>query len=154
MDVKIIAPFFDAILNVMPQLGFQKVVRGRMSVSDSNAISSLGVMVIVGITHQLRGTIVYNMSEDSAKMIASKMMMGMPVVNFDMMAESAISEMGNMLAANAAMVFEQQGEKINISPPTLVVGDSHTSTSGNRRRIIVEVFVDEIPIEVNVSLSA
>ncbi|KYZ75486.1 chemotaxis protein CheX [Anaerosporomusa subterranea] len=154
MDVKSIAPFFDAILNVMPQLGFQNVTRGRMSVADGNKIASNGVMVIVGLTHQLRGTIVYNMTEESAKKIASKMMMGMPVPDFDAMAESAISEMGNMLAANAAILFEAQGAKIDISPPTLIVGDSYTSTSGNMRRIIVEVLVDEIPLEVNISLNS
>ncbi|MDF2500075.1 MAG: putative chemotaxis phosphatase, CheX [Anaerosporomusa subterranea] len=154
MDVKSIAPFFDAILNVMPQLGFQNVARGRMSVADGNKIASHGVMVIVGLTHQLRGTIVYNMTEESAKRIASKMMMGMPVPDFDEMAESAISEMGNMLAANAAILFETQGAKIDISPPTLIVGDSYTSTSGNMRRIIVEVLVDKIPLEVNVSLNS
>lgn len=154
MDAKSIAPFFDAILNVMPQLGFQNVTRGRMSVSDGNKIASLGVMVIVGLTQQLRGSIVYNLTEDSAKRISSKMMMGMPVEIFDAMAESAISEMGNMLAANAAMLFEQQGAKIDISPPTLIVGDSYTSTSGNLRRIIVEVLIDDIPLEVNVSINS
>lgn len=152
MDVKSIAPFFDAILNVMPQLGFQNVTRGNMSVSDINKVTSLGVMAIIGLAHQLRGTVVYNMTEESAKRLASKMMMGMPVPVFDAMAESAISELGNMLAANAAIIFENQGTKMDISPPTLIVGDSCTSTTGDLRRIIIQVLIDEIPMEVNVAI--
>jgi chemotaxis protein CheX len=152
MNVESIVPFLDAVVKVMPQLGFQNVARGRMRVSDSNKIASLGVMAIIGLTHQLRGTIVYNMTEQAAKMIASKMMMDMPVPVFDAMAESAISELGNMLAANAAMIFEQKGANIDISPPTLIVGDSYTNTAANLRMIVVEVIVDEIPMEVNIAL--
>lgn len=154
MDAGQVIPFIDAIVAVMPQLGFQDIKRGQLSVSDDNKIASLGVMAVVGITHAIRGTIAYNMTEESAKKIASKMMMGMPVLTFDEMAESAISELGNMLAANAAILFEQKGTIIDISTPTLVVGDSHASTAGNIKQIIVEVIVDEIPIEVHISVAS
>ncbi|MDR3561136.1 MAG: chemotaxis protein CheX [Negativicutes bacterium] len=154
MDAAKITPFLDAVALIMPQLGFGEVKRGRMSVSVSDKISSLGVMVIVGLTREFRGNIVYNMTEDSAKKIASKMMMGMPVESFDAMAESAISELGNMLAANAAIIFEKQGAKMDISPPTLIAGESHASTQGVQQRIIVELLVDDIPIEVNIAMAA
>jgi len=153
LDASKITPFLDAVVKVMPELGFRSVTRGRMSASVTNKIASLGVMVIVGLAHQFRGNIVYNMSEDSAKAIASKMMMGMPVPVFDSMAESAISELGNMLAANAATIFEGQGAKMNISPPTLIAGDSFASTAGNQQRIIVELFIDGLPLEVNISVN-
>jgi chemotaxis protein CheX len=152
LDVANITPFLDSVAKVMPELGFQSVTRGRMSVAVTNKIASLGVMVIVGLAHQFRGNIVYNMSEASAKAIASKMMMGMPVPVFDAMAESAISELGNMLAANAAIIFEKQGAKMNISPPTLIAGESYASTSGKQQRIIVELLVDGLPLEVNIAV--
>jgi chemotaxis protein CheX len=154
MDVASIAPFLDAVVKIMPQLGFQNVTRGRMSVSDLSKITSRGVLVIVGLTRQLSGTVVYNLTEEGARKIASQMMMGMPVEAFDAMAESAISELGNMLAANAAMIFEQQGTNVDISPPTIVVGNSNTSTAMNLRRIIIEVIIDGIPLEVNISLAS
>jgi chemotaxis protein CheX len=152
LDVAQITPFLDAVKKVMPELGFQKVTRGKMSVSVTNKIASLGVMVIVGLAHQFRGNIVYNMSEDSARIIASKMMMGMPVPVFDEMAESAISELGNMLAANAATIFSGQGARVDISPPTLIAGQSYASTTGNQQRIIIELLVDGMPLEVNISV--
>ena len=154
MEAAMITPFLDAVVTVMPQLGFQQVVRGKMGVSDGNRIASLGVMVIVGLTRQYKGTVVYNMTEESAKRLASQMMMGMPVDVFDAMAESAISELANMLAANAAIIFEKQGTVMDISPPSIIVGESFTTTAGKLKRIIVEVLVDQIPIEVHVSVSA
>ncbi len=153
MDVTKITPFLDAIVNVMPQIGFQNIKRGQLSMSEGNKITSLGVMAVVGITHELRGTIAYNMTEESAKKIASKMMMGMAVPVFDAMAESAISELSNMLAANASILFEKQGAKIDISPPTLIVGDSYASAASRTRQIIVEIIADDIPIKVHISLT-
>jgi chemotaxis protein CheX len=151
MDVRKIEPFLSAMNSVMPGLGFQQVKRGRLSVSDSNKIASLGVMVVIGLTQQIRGNIAYNMTEDSAKRIASKMMMGMPVESLDAMAESAIAELGNMLAANAAMILEQQGTRLEISPPTVITGQSFASSVTDAKRLNIEMFVDDIPLEVNVS---
>ncbi len=151
MDVRSIEPFLSAMNSVMPGLGFKEVKRGRISVSETNKIASLGVMVVIGLTQQVRGNIAYNMTEDSAKRIASTMMMGMPVESFDAMAESAIAELGNMLAANAAMILEQQGARLDISPPTVITGNSFANSVTAAKRLNIEMFVDGIPLEVNVS---
>ena len=70
MDAKLVNPFIDAFTTVMPQMGFQEPKRTKMSVKEKIA-ESLGVSVIVGFTKQIRGNVVYNMSEDTAKYIAS-----------------------------------------------------------------------------------
>ena len=89
MDAKLVNPFVDAFTSVMPQMGFPTPTRTKLYVKDKNAVS-LGVSVIVGFTKQIRGSVVYNMTEDTAKFIASTMMMGMPVTEFDAMAQSPI----------------------------------------------------------------
>ena len=62
MDAKLVNPFVDAFTTVMPQMGFPEPKRLKMNVRDKNAISK-GVSVIVGFTKQIRGNVVYNMSE-------------------------------------------------------------------------------------------
>ena len=57
-----------------------------MGVKDKH-IESLGVSVLVGFTKEIRGNVVYNMNEETAKFIASTMMMGMPIAAFDEMAQ-------------------------------------------------------------------
>lgn len=128
MDAKLVNPFIDAFTTVMPQMGFQEPKRTKMSVKDKVA-ESLGVSVIVGFTKQIRGNVIYNMSEDTAKYIASTMMMGMPVESFDEMAQSAISEMSNMLTANAATNLTAMGLEVDISTPSLSVEKSFRSRS-------------------------
>ena len=86
-------------------------------------MTGLGVSVIVGFTKQLRGNAVYNMDEETAKYIASTMMMGMPVAEFDAMAQSAISEMSNMLTATAATNLAGMELEVDISTPSLSIGE-------------------------------
>ena len=151
MDAKQMAPFLDALANIMPQLGFQEVRRGGLRVEEDK-LSSKGVMVIIGLTEMLRGNIVYNFSLDTARAIASTMMMGMPVPELDDMAQSAISELGNMLAANASILMEGQGVSMNISPPTLIVGESVQARIGAEKRLVVEMFVDSNLVEVDIAV--
>ena len=151
MDAKLVNPFIDAFMTVLPQIGFQEPARAAMTVKDKMT-QSLGVTIIVGFTKQIRGNVVYNMSEDTAKYIASTMMMGMPVPELDDMAQSAISELGNMLAANASILMEGQGVSMNISPPTLIVGESVQARIGAEKRLVVEMFVDSNLVEVDIAV--
>ena len=75
MDVKLINPFVDAVTTVMPQMGFQDIAKGKVSVREKSAMS-LGVTVLVGVTQAVRGNVAYNMTDDTAKFIASTMMCG------------------------------------------------------------------------------
>ena len=121
MDAKLINPFVDAFTTVMPMLGFPEPTRTKLYAAKSR-VKSLGVSMLVGFTKQIRGNVVYNMSEETAKFIASQMMMGMPVETFDEMAQSAISELSNMLTAHTATNITALELDVDISTPSLTVG--------------------------------
>jgi chemotaxis protein CheX len=146
-----INPFIDAIMTIMPQLGFQNIVKGKLSVGDQ-FVESKGITILVGLTDQLRGNIAYNMTEQTAMQIASKMMMGMPVVALDDLAQSAISELTNMVTGNAATSFEKEGLRVDISPPSLVVGEKFRAKVSSTKFLIVEMVVDSLEIELNIGL--
>ena len=121
MDAKLVNPFIDAFISVMPQIGFPIPKRTKVYVQSTNIVN-FGVAVMLGFTKQIRGNVVYNMNEDTAKFIASTMMMGMPVSEIDAMAQSAIAEMSNMLAANTATNLTALDLEVDISTPSLTVG--------------------------------
>lgn len=146
-----INPFIDAIMTIMPQLGFENIVKGKLSVGDQ-FVESKGITILVGLTDQLRGNIAYNMTEGTAMQIASKMMMGMPVASLDDLAQSAISELTNMVTGNAATSFEKEGLRVDISPPSLVVGEKFRVKVSSTKFIIVEMVVDSLVIELNIGL--
>lgn len=150
MDVKYINPFFDAFLNVLPELGMNNIKKGRISLRGKT-IDSLGVLVIIGIVGDLKGNIIYETTIENAKSIASKMMMGAPVKELDEMAQSAIEELANMLTANASTSFSNQGIKIDISTPTLMYGNFKASSNAGKI-ICVEMIIDGLVFQVNVAV--
>ena len=153
MDAKLVNPFIDAFMTIMPQMGFQNITRAKMTVRDKVA-NSLGVTIIVGFTKQIRGNVVYNMTEDTAKYIASTMMMGMPVDTFNDMAQSAISEMSNMLTANAATNLTALGLEVDISTPSLSVGSDFQVKISNEQYLMVEMDLNGHPMEINIAVQS
>lgn len=151
MDAKLVNPFVDAFTAVMPQIGFVEPKRTKMGVKAQNAVS-LGVSVIVGFTKQIRGNIVYNMSEDTAKFIASTMMMGMPIENFDDMAQSAISEMSNMLTATAATNLAGMGLEVDISTPSLSIGQNFQVKISDTNYLTVEMDLAGHLVELDIAV--
>ncbi|WP_371365793.1 CheY-P phosphatase CheX [Sporomusa rhizae] len=153
MDVKLINPFLEAATTVLPQLGFREVNRGGLAIREK-MLASHGVTVLIGITKGVQGNVAYNMTAAAAKKVASTMMMGMPVAEIDEMAQSAISEMVNMVTANAAINFEKQGLAIDISPPSLLVGTNCSVRVSNNKYLALELMVDSERIELNIGLGS
>ncbi len=151
MDAKLVNPFIDAFMAVMPQIGFPTPKRTKVYLQDKNAVSR-GVVVMVGFTKQMRGNVVYNMSEDTAKFIASTMMMGMPVAEFDAMAQSAISEMSNMLSANAATNLTQMELEVDISTPSLTIGEGFSVKISESQYLTVEMDLGGHPIDIAIAV--
>lgn len=79
------------------------------------------------------------------------MMMGMPVEQFDELAQSAISELTNMLTATVATNFSKEDININISTPTLVHGN-FTANASSDKVVCVQMGVGDMNIEVNISM--
>lgn len=152
MDAKHVNPFLMAFQNVMPQIGFQSIKRGKLSVKGKK-LQTDGILIIIGIVGDLKGNVVYSMNMDDAKKISSKMMMGMAVDEFNEMAQSALSELANMLTANASTEFSKENIGISISTPTLMYGENITTKLSTEKVLCVEVIVDEdIVIELNISI--
>ena len=150
MDVNHINPIIESFMTVMPQIGMQDVKRLGISVKD-RAIESPGVVIIVGLVGDIKGNIIYGMSNDDAKKIASDMMMGKEVAEFDELAQSAVSELTNMLTATVATNYFEQGINVNISTPTLIYGEFIANASIDKV-LCIQMQVNEAIVEVNISL--
>jgi chemotaxis protein CheX len=135
----------------MPQLGFGNVQRGDLSIKSKNLTCS-GVIVIVGIVGAIKGNVVYCIDLENAKNIASTMM-EMPVDELDEMSQSALSELTNMLTANAATSFFNSGITIDISTPTLLYGKNISVEMSSNEVLCIQLLADEHPIEINIAFA-
>ena len=149
MDVKFVNPFLGSFLSIIPQFGITDIKKNKIQIKGRE-ISSPGVMIILGIIGDIRGNVIYSTNIECAKMIASSMMMGAPVNELDELAQSAISELTNMLTATAATNFYSEGIHVNISTPTLMYGDFIANTNSDQT-ISIEMLVNGLPFEIDVS---
>ena len=150
MNEKYINPFLQAFVNIMPQFGFTEISRRNASLKG-RSIKSPGVIVIIGIFGAVKGNVIYAMTEEDAKKVASAMMMGMPVNELDELAQSAISELVNMLTANVATNFSLEGIQIDISTPTLMKGE-FSANACTDKVISVEMAANDVVIDMNIFL--
>jgi len=151
VDSKLVNPFIAAMVSVLPMLGLTDIKRGNVAVKDK-LTTTKDVTVLIGLSQDIRGNVAYGLSDECARNIASTMMGGMPVPEFDEMAQSAISELVNMVTANAATNLERLGKSVNISPPTLVTGENITVRISQVQTLVIEIFTTAGTIELNVGV--
>lgn len=145
-----LSAFSNAVLNIMPQLGIEGVEQKETRECGKN-IETSGVVCIIGIIGDLTGNVIFSMSEDCAKGIASAMMGGMGVTEFDELTQSAISELSNMLAANSSIGLSELGLSTDISTPTMMQG-VFTMSGAFDTCTCIEMKVGEFRFDVYVSL--
>ena len=140
-------PIIDAFMDVMPQMGFPMPKRQRIYLQERNVISN-GVTLTLGFTKQMQGKVIYNMTADTARYIASTMMLGVPVVKFNELAQSALREMSNMLTARAAIKYSEFGLDVDITTPELVIEEGNTIKISDAHYLTVEMDLGGHKIDV------
>lgn len=151
MDVNLINPFIGAIVGVLPQVGFKNVERKNLTLGEKR-LNTSGVVLNVGIIGEKTGNVAYVVSEDSAKKIASTMMMGMPIVEFDDMAKSAVSELSNMVTANSTINLSNNGINVDISVPTIYCGNKIEVDMSKEQVVTVLFDVDGFDLTAHISI--
>lgn len=120
-------PFLMSAKQVLQQVCQIDVQFGQIS-KDDFYVNGEPLFIMLGITGEITGQVCVVMENDTAKDIASRMMMGMPVTELDTIAKSALSELGNMMMGNAATLLSNNNILIDITPPTLVFGSAMISS--------------------------
>lgn len=123
MKAEYINPFIKASTEVLRTIVNVEFKTGTPYLKQS-PLAPDNVMILVGITGEIRGQVTLSMKKQVAMDVASSMMMGMPVTDLDEMSKSALSELGNMIMGNTATLLFNNGINIDITPPTLMMGDN------------------------------
>ena len=150
INVEYINPFLMAATNIIKDICQIDMQVGKPYVKQT-AFADDSVIIMIGITGEMRGSVIIALTYNKALEIASKMMMGMPVTELDEMATNAISELGNMIMGNAATILSTKGVGIDITPPTLCRGNL-TITQSYTKNICIPLSGDDITIELDVAV--
>ena len=152
MKVEYVNPFLEAfemviakVLEVHPKIGTPYI---------KEKLNRCGEVVIsLGVTGDVSGVIMLNISEDIAKLVASKMINGRKIEEFDEVAKSALSELANMVAVNSISFFSKGGFNVNITPPSLYIGKDMNFYNYLIKSICVPMKFDNISMELDLAIS-
>jgi chemotaxis protein CheX len=151
MNIEYINPFIEASQTVIKQITTFEAKLGKVYLKTA-PYRSEDLIIMVGLTGKIRGQAIFSMKKSLGMKIASSMMMGMPVTEFDEMSKSAISEMANMIMGNAATILFNKGINIDITPPSLLMGENLQITPNKMKTICVPLIVgDSDVVELDIS---
>lgn len=152
MKAEIVNAFISASLQVMNNFAPSAFQVGKPFRRTSVTYPTNDVVIILGITGDIKGQAALSFTSDLAKSMASSMMMGMEVKELDEMSKSALSELGNMVMGNSATLLFNQGVKIDITPPSLLTGTSIEISPGEMETICVPLESSPGNIEFDIGL--
>jgi chemotaxis protein CheX len=150
LKVEYVNPFLEAAFEVFETETKLKLEKGPLSVQNSSQTSQ-EVSVMIGVTGELHGQVIYGMSAKTAKKIASTMI-EKQVVLLDTLAQSAISELGNMMTGLATAKFSAIYNNLAITPPTLIIGTNVLISTIDIQRLYVVLESELGDIEVSLAL--
>ena len=150
MNAEHVNPFLVAATKILKDMCFIDSKVGKPYLSDCQ-FNEDSVIIVIGVTGEMRGQVLMEMRESVACDIASKMCM-MPVTQMDDLSKSAIGELGNMIMGNAATIFSTKGIGIDITPPVLAVGNMSFSNLQSKNICIPLVYDTDKQIGVNIAL--
>ncbi|MBB6218322.1 chemotaxis protein CheX [Anaerosolibacter carboniphilus] len=123
MEAKYINPFIEAFTKTLEQLGITDIKRIGVKKKDKLYVD-LDISTVICLKGGIQGNMALSMPQDTAKKLASTMMMGMSISVIDDMAKSAIGELSSMIAGAASTMFMSLGVTLQISPPIVLLEPS------------------------------
>ncbi|MBC2580614.1 chemotaxis protein CheX [Clostridium sp. DJ247] len=146
-------PFIKASQEILLQVANEETEIGEIFLRDSS-FNGDNVIIVIGLVGDLHGQVIFSLSQDLACSIASKMMCGMPVTTLDEISKSAVGELANMISGTAAMIFSSNQIKLDITPPTVMVGNSIEISTTKSKSVSVSLKMKNgHSFNINVSVS-
>ncbi len=152
MNIEYINPFIEASQTVLQQVASIDAKLGKVFLRSS-PYKGEAVVIMVGITGKMRGQTIFTMSKETAFKIASAMMCGMPVEELNEISKSALSELTNMILGNAATLLYNKGIGIEITPPSLLLGENLSISQSKMQTICIPLYLTDTEIlEIDLSV--
>lgn len=145
-----INPFVAAVCDVLEAELQDTPVKGRLRMERAHYTTS-EVTIIVGVSGQITGVVLYGMSHRTALSIARHMVRQVIPI-FDPLAASAIAELGNMVTGRASVYLEEAGYTSKLTPPAVVHGYGTIISLRPFQRVVIPFSAQLGEIVVSVTL--
>ena len=150
MRVEYINPFVEAAFNILKEVLNEEITRGELYLKSTSQ-PVLGVAAIVGLAGDVEGRVLFDMSKATAIGVASAMN-GEELASLDELGKATITELANMITAQAVTKLHDLGFKFDLTPPAIFTGDNMEVTDTEVEALIVPVNLPQGKIEINVAV--
>lgn len=150
MRVEYINPFVEAAFNILSEVLGGEINRGELYLK-STSIPVMGVAALVGLAGDVEGRVIFDMSLDTAMKIASTMNQE-ELPKFDELARATITELANLITAQAVTKLHDLGFKFDLTPPALFTGEKMEISDHEVEALIVPMQTSQGKVEVNVAI--
>lgn len=150
MNAEYINPFLVAATKILKDMCMVETKMGKPYIKGLDFRDDT-VVIIIGVTGEMKGQVMMALPNHVACDIATKMIM-MPITSLDDLSISALSELGNMILGNAATIFSTKGIGIDITPPTIGMGNMTFSNTFSQNICIPLIYDDNKTIEINIAM--
>ena len=150
MRVEYINPFVEAAYNILTEVLGGEIKRGELYLK-STSMPVMGVAALVGLAGDVEGRVIFDMQLDTAMKIASRMNQE-ELAKFDDLAKATITELANLITAQAVTKLHDLGFRFDLTPPALFTGDNMEISDHEVEALIVPMDTDQGKVEVNVAI--
>jgi chemotaxis protein CheX len=150
MNVKFLNPFVESAFEVLQAEAGVQSTRGDLGLEKEPYITE-DVTVIISLVGRVDGNVFYSMTQQTAIQLVSRVM-GEPLEKFDVLAQSGIAELGNVITGRASVKLAAAGYEATISPPTLLLGKGATISTLDFPRLIVPMIGEWGQITIHLAL--
>jgi chemotaxis protein CheX len=150
MRAEFVNPFLQAASEVLESELGSEPTRGAIGLKRS-AYTTEEVTAVSEVSGSIAGLVLYGMPEKTAREIVQKMM-GSPCEEFDALAQSGISELGNVITSRAMTLLSEAGFASTLTPPLLVLGRGRMVSKVDQQRLVIPLETALGPITIQVVL--
>jgi chemotaxis protein CheX len=151
MRVEYINPFVEAAFNVLKEVLNTDVKRGDLYLK-STTMSIMGVAALVGLAGDVEGRVLFDMTKQTALNISGAMN-NEEFTQLDELAKATITELANMITAQAVTKLHDLGFKFDLTPPALFSGENMEISNREVEALIVPMELGSHgKIEINVAI--
>ena len=148
MDVRYINPFITAIENIFDTMIGIPLLMGKPAVKSGRE-PAFEISSIIGLTGDVKGCVVINLSESTAIRLASALL-GDELSELNEDCTDAIGEIANMIAGNAKTDFPSGNTSISV--PSVVTGKHKVTYPSGLPIITIPCETDEGKLLVDIAL--
>lgn len=148
MKAEHINSFYKAIQDIFQLMLDLDVKKGDLKIIE-DMVSSREANVLLGVTGDLQGTVLFAFSSEMALEMV-KIMSGMEMKEIDNFVSSALGEVANIIGGNAVTNLTSHNYTCDITPPQVFIGEYKSLSMASERalQIPLKTAIGEFDISI------